>query len=237
MPVEGQYLESVKDIMRVRPWDPEYRIPWETIKSKWEAEWDLSKPILVEKSPPNLIRAFEIEKAFSPSYFIIIIRDPYAFCQGYIQRQKVSIEEPAKLWVNWAQYQVRNIEGLERTLFFTYESFTEDPIGTSNKILRFFPQLEYLNPDASFLARSILGYESRKISNLNHLKIGQLSVRDIMKINSVLENHPDLLQFFGYQMLHPALWDELGHYQSVMQLRIIQFFARAKRIGKRIFSG
>lgn len=236
LPVEGQYLESVRSIMRAKPWDPEQKIPWDTVKSKWEAEWDLSKPILLEKSPPNLIRANEIQKAFSPSYFMITIRNPYAFCHGYVRRKKTNFEDPARKWVSWAEYQRKNIEGLDRSLFFTYEDFTDYPIDTSNRMVQFLPQLEYLKPDNDFLANSTVGYETHKITNLNEIKIRQLSVRDIVKINSVLERHLDLLHFFGYQMIDPVSWDDLRHFQSTLLLKAIQIFARAKRVGSRISS-
>jgi hypothetical protein len=51
-PVEGQYIDSVESILRRDPWNVQVEIPWDAVKSKWEIEWDLGKPILLEKSPP-----------------------------------------------------------------------------------------------------------------------------------------------------------------------------------------
>lgn len=222
--------------MRARPWDPEYKIPWTIIKSAWEEVWNLKKPILLEKSPPNLMRAFEIQEAFSPSNFIVTIRDPYAFCEGYTRRQKTSYGESASSWATWAGFQRRNIEELERSLFFTYESFTEHPEHISNKILQFIPQLERLEPNNDFQAQSIIAYEARKITNLNQIKISQLSVRDIKEINKILERHCDLLDFFGYTLIDPKRLDELSRLKSTILLKAIQIFARAKRVSRRTFT-
>ena len=62
-PKEGQMLDGVKHIMRDGAWDPEKKFPWAQIKARWEAVWDTNKAVLIEKSPPNIVRAFEIEKA------------------------------------------------------------------------------------------------------------------------------------------------------------------------------
>ena len=110
LPREGQFLNTVKNIMRKNPWNPQRTFPWNVIKSKWEEVWDCSKPILLEKSPPNIIRAFEIEKVFSPAYFIAMIRNPYAFCEGFSRRNSTSMEDAAKFWVKCAEYQIKNIQ-------------------------------------------------------------------------------------------------------------------------------
>lgn len=233
-PIEGQNLDSVRSIMRAKPWDADYEIPWDVVKSKWEAEWDLSKPILLEKSPPNLIRAFEIEKVFSPSYFIIVVRDPYAFCQGYMQRQKTTPEDAARFWVRCAEQQKRNMEGLCNSLFLSYESFTENPLGASDQILQFMPQLQSLQPESAFLAQSIISYEARKITNFNQLKINQLSSKDISGINRILELHSEYMKFFSYDFIQPTRFHDLKRYKSLMELKLIQFFARVKRVSKSV---
>jgi len=49
-PREGKGL--VKHILAGKDrWDPLKQIPWERVKRVWYEEWDLKKPILLEKSP------------------------------------------------------------------------------------------------------------------------------------------------------------------------------------------
>jgi len=208
--------------MRKDPWNPQRTFPWNAIKSKWEEVWDCSKPILLEKSPPNIIRAFEIEKVFSPAYFIAMIRNPYAFCEGFSRRNSTSMEDAAKFWVKCAEYQIKNIQGLNKIIYFTYEMLTEKPSKTSEQILHFVPQLERLNTNASFRVRSILGKKPEKITNFNEIKINQLSAKSILKINSVLKDHPHLMSFFGYEYIYPTNNHIIRYYKSVISLKVIQ---------------
>jgi hypothetical protein len=37
--------------MRDKPWDASRALPWRDIKAVWESYWDMSKPVLLEKTP------------------------------------------------------------------------------------------------------------------------------------------------------------------------------------------
>jgi len=45
---------------------------------EWSKYWDLTKPCLLEKSPPNLIRTRFLQAIFPGSYFIVVTRHPIA---------------------------------------------------------------------------------------------------------------------------------------------------------------
>lgn len=55
---EGQGLPTVRKIMfeHNRRWDKTLDFDWSYIKNEWMKYWDLNCPILLEKSPPNIIR-------------------------------------------------------------------------------------------------------------------------------------------------------------------------------------
>jgi len=201
-------MEGVKHFMRVDPWNPNNKYSWSEVENVWNDSWDKSKPILLEKSPPNLLRAFEIEQHFSPSYFIVMMRDPYANCEGICRRhkdQKLSYTEAAESWVMRAQYQIKNIQGLENVISLTYEDMAEDAANVRNKILNFMPELQDLDFDSPVKAKSIVGGEKNKIVNYNSIKTNSLSTKDLNEINSVLENYPDVMEFFGYNYLYPNM--------------------------------
>jgi len=44
--------------------------------SSWLRYWDISRPLLLEKSPPNLIRMRFLQAMFPEAYFIVMIRHP-----------------------------------------------------------------------------------------------------------------------------------------------------------------
>ncbi len=236
LPKEGQFLDSVRPVMREQHWNPERQFPWQKIKSEWENIWDSNKLIKLEKSPPNLLRAKEIEKVFNPSYFIVTIRSPYAFCEGYVRRRGKPVESAAEFWLKCAQSQIYNIKNLKNVEFFTYENFTENPLEVRTRILDFLPQLNDIDLEGNFSARSILGREARKISNLNQIKIDQLSSKNILKINNVLERHPECMSFFGYDFIYPSKRHTVRHYQSIVRLKANQLSQRTKRLSKRLAS-
>jgi hypothetical protein len=48
------------------------------IFAEWGAYWDLSRPLLLEKSPPNLIRTRFLQALFPDALFVIMLRHPLA---------------------------------------------------------------------------------------------------------------------------------------------------------------
>src|SRR4051794_25412717 len=46
--------------------------------AQWSQYWDLSKPYLVEKSPPNLVRTRFLQRLFPDCRFLVILRHPIA---------------------------------------------------------------------------------------------------------------------------------------------------------------
>jgi hypothetical protein len=70
-------------------WNPAKSMPWEIIRVEWLARWQEAvseRPearILIEKSPPNLVRAKQIEEEFAGVKFILLMRDPYPWCASF----------------------------------------------------------------------------------------------------------------------------------------------------------
>jgi len=204
LPREGQFLDEVREVMRDEPYNADKKIPWKEIRAQWEQYEDPSKPIFLEKSPPNLVRAFEIEREFEPCHFIAMIRDPYATCEGIYRRGHKTLEETTKFWISCAQYQKINIEGLKHIINFSYEKLVENTPLIKDQILEFIPELESLDIDITPKIHSVFGREHRKITNLNKHKINRLSNQELSIINNILEKHNDIMEFFGYTYIYPS---------------------------------
>lgn len=203
LPHEGQKLPETKEIMRDAPWNPDKKIPWKTIKEIWESYWDKEKIIHLEKSPPNIIRAKDLQEFFSPTFFIAMIRNPYALCEGLYRRSNATMIEAANAWVTYAQYQKANIEQLNNLIFFKYEDLTEKTPEVKAQISKFLPELIDIDTNRAFHVHSIDGLTSNTIMNFNDKKIAQLSPNDINTINAVLNNYCPLMGFFNYQYISP----------------------------------
>jgi hypothetical protein len=230
LPSEGTRVPSVKDVMSVGKWNPEHALPWPMIKAEWSKIWDMSKPILLEKSPPNMIRAKEIERTFVPSSFIVLMRDPYALCEGMARRRNRrhrlfrdfhdvaprggnargdAMRFAATLWIRFATQQIKNAQELERVICLNYEELTGNPEGAAEKILSFLPELGQLDVKQKFRVHSVTGTDSRVLTDMNDTKWKCLRRHDIAIINDVLRNHGDLLEFFGCRMRQPDRLQDL----------------------------
>ena len=203
---EGQFLDGVKQWMRKGTWDENTQMPWDEIKKVWDKHWNLDLPILLEKSPPNIIRAQAIEKAFDSSYFICTNRNPYAFCEGKLRRDRelgkdTSGKLAARFWIKCAKHQKNNIENLQNTLYFSYEQFSNKPLNVSRKIQQFLPEISRLKAKKNFNVRNVLNNPKMGIQNLNKEKIDRLSKDEKIQISIELSKHPELMSFFSYKII------------------------------------
>jgi len=197
---EGQFLPELSDIMRKSIWNVDAKYPWPTIKKVWQLYWDKTKPILLEKSPPNLIRALEIEEHFENAFFLISIRNPYAFCEGVIRRKVHDPITAAKFWLKCAVKQRQNHSELSQSFLITYEDLVDHPSDTCKKIIARLPDLSSLDYQSIFKVHNV---ENRDcyLQNFNTTKIKNLSPSQIQSINSVLAGEENLLNYFGYKLI------------------------------------
>jgi hypothetical protein len=197
---EGQQLPKVRKIMweKADQYDPEEKYDWNFIKAPWLKYWDRTKPILLEKSPPNLVRARQISDHFQPAYFICMARDPYALCESQISRNSMAPSVAAELVVKWLYAQRQNIETLTNLLFFTYEELTSDTLAIGKKLSAFLPALSDLDTARVFNAHNFKN-TPMTMKNLNAEKIAKLKKDQLQEINRVFDRHRDLLDYFRYK--------------------------------------
>lgn len=200
LPSEGQFLPEVSEAMRERPWDETLALPWARIKSVWDGYWDHGKPILLEKSPPNLIRTDAIRAHFQPVHFLLMVRDPYAHCEGLMRRNGWDATRAAEFSARCLRQQAHNAEHLPNALAFTYEALADDPASVARRIEAFLPALGRLQEAGSFQIDSIDGLVDRPILNLNERKLGQLSPDALRQIDAVLSRDVDALRYWGYAL-------------------------------------
>ena len=204
LPAEGQVLPEVKEMMYgPRRWDAEYRLPWQTIKEVWERYWDLSKPLVVEKSPPNLIRTEDIIRNFHPAYFIIMVRNPYAHSEGLMRYNRWKAKQAAEFSAYCLKRQKENALSLKNSVSFSYEELVHNPQDVCTKMRSLLPALGYLKYDAKLRAHSILGQNSRQLVDFNEVKMRNLGRGDIKTITDVLKESDEIMKWWGYHYYDP----------------------------------
>jgi hypothetical protein len=204
LPLEGQFLPELKGVMREKPWDTSHQLPWPLIKEAWESHWDKSKPILLEKSPPNIIRTREILTHFQPVKFVLMVRNPYAQTEGLMRRNNWTAKRAANFSMMCLRTQLDNSRTLDDVLVLTYESLAQNPASACEKLIAFIPGLNDIDPNANFEVHSIDGTLDRPITDLNARKIATLSTDDLSAMNEVFEQHRETIAAWDYDLMHPS---------------------------------
>jgi len=66
---------------------------------EWSKYWDLTKPFLLEKSPPNLIKTRFLQAVFPDSHFIVISRHPIAVSLATVKWTGLGLEALVEHWL------------------------------------------------------------------------------------------------------------------------------------------
>ncbi|MCB1689945.1 MAG: sulfotransferase [Halioglobus sp.] len=201
LPSEGQFLPELKDIMRDSPWKAETALPWPEIKKVWETYWDQSKPVLLEKSPPNMIRTRDIQQHFQPVRFVVMVRNPYAQAEGLMRHNNWTATRAANFSMMCLRVQLANARELDDALVMTYESLVEDPAQACTRLAGFLPELSDIDPTASFEIHSIDGTLNRPITNLNDKKIAALGTADLATMNGIFSQHRATIEAWRYDLM------------------------------------
>lgn len=145
---EGQYLQSVYPSGPVRGGDAVGRLGFDpaaylTEKSPlaapdkadrlfadWARYWDLSKSVLIEKSPPNILRMRYLQACFPDSHFILIARHPIA--ASVATKKWCRLNPVPGIIANWAVCYgraLKDAEKLNSVSVIRYEDLVADPKG------------------------------------------------------------------------------------------------------------
>jgi len=204
LPLEGQFLPELENLMRDKPWNPNQVLPWPEIKAVWESYWDMHKPVLLEKSPPNLIRTQDILTHFHPVKFVVMVRNPYAQSEGLMRRNNWPIKRAANFSMMCLRTQLKNARDLDNTLVMTYESLVQNPIHACQKLTTFLPELADMDYAANFEVHSIDGTLNRPITDLNPKKIAALPADTLAAMNDIFMHHRHTIEAWGYDLLVPG---------------------------------
>ncbi len=173
------------------------------IKKEWGMRLDRSKPVLLEKSPPNTPRTRWLQREFTPAYFVAIVRNGYAVAEGITRkadpkhlRDSWPIEQSAYQWRRSYEVLEQDAPFLQHLLWVRYEDLAKDPKRELDRIAAFVG----LPPFANFDATSSLAVHERNemLRDLNLESIKRLTRDQISRITDVAG---DTLDRYGYPRL------------------------------------
>jgi hypothetical protein len=105
---------------------------------EWSAHWDLARPVLLEKSPPNLLKTRFLQALFPRSAFIVIVRHPIPVSIPTARwRGTRRYDRMFEHWLRCHALFEADREHLERVHVLTYEQLVHDPAGQLRAIFEF----------------------------------------------------------------------------------------------------
>jgi len=173
------------------------------IKKEWGMRLDTSKPVLLEKSPPNTPRTLWLQKHFENSYFIAIVRNGYAVAEGIARKGDPKhiatgwpVEDGALQWRRSNEVLLEDQAKLKHLLWLRYEDLTEN----TSEILRKITDFLGIQPFSDMNEQKSWQIHERNepVKNLNQQSIGKLTNEQIASINQVCGS---MLEQFGYELL------------------------------------
>lgn len=125
------------------------------ISRAWEPYWDLDRPLLLEKSPPNLLRARLLQRLFPGCAFVMVVRHPVAVTlatEKWIGAPARWVSAPSLLrhWLRAHELFLEDAARLERVLVVRYEELAAQPGRVLARVGRFLglPEAPPLPADA-----------------------------------------------------------------------------------------
>jgi hypothetical protein len=209
---EGQWL--IPGLCEQDRWGAGKEVNYHSVKSVWLNKYQRVNrltqniEVVIEKSPPNMMRIEKLSSQFHDFSFIANNRDPYANSASNFYREfdagNISSERRGKLFAqlarNWIirSSRIRELISDMGIPLLTYEKFCRDPASVLNILNLPGGVSETINPQASVKVKS---YKIQPISDQNERQISGLRDADIASISRVLEPHGELMGFFDYQIL------------------------------------
>jgi Sulfotransferase family len=162
---------------------------------QWSPHWDLSRPVLVEKSPPNLVMTRFLQGAFPEARFVMVVRHPAIVSLS--TRKWARLRSLGALLDHWfAAHRTFEEDAafLHHLLVVKYERLVTDPGATLAEIAAFL-ELDGEIPADSIDTRRSATYERQWAE----LATGGPWRRE--RFRSLCRRHEDAANHFGYSLL------------------------------------
>ncbi len=108
------------------------------LAAAWSPHWDLDRPVLVEKSPPNLVMSRFLQGLFPQARFVMIVRHPVVVSLGTDKWLRGrSLRTPMANWFAAHDTFLADLPSLRAVHVVRYEELVRDPVGELDAIGRF----------------------------------------------------------------------------------------------------
>jgi hypothetical protein len=163
---------------------------------EWSPHWDLTRPVLVEKSPPNLLKTLFLQALFPGSSFVVVLRHPIPVALAtakfrHTRRYHVLLEH----WLQAHELFEADRPRLAHVHVIRYEELTREPEAVLRGIYEFLG-LEPVPPAEPVEA----GGDERYFEQWRRLKRRPL-MRAYLDLAAL--RYERATRRFGYSLLRP----------------------------------
>ena len=103
----------------------------ERLFAEWSRHWDLARPVLVEKSPPNLVMTRFLQALFPDARFLVSVRHPVVVALSTSRwRGLTPLRRLLEHWVAAHELLLQDAPHVRRLHVVHYEHLVADPAGT-----------------------------------------------------------------------------------------------------------
>jgi len=130
-------------------WKPNYPVNWNNALKVYERTWNLSRPVLVDKSPPSAVKMTQIDadlkRAGKRAFFIVLSRSPCTLDDDFTVE---AVEHATAMATEFDEI------ASDQVLHIKYEDMVTSPYWIADKILQFMPALGQLDPSIEGLSNA-----------------------------------------------------------------------------------
>ncbi len=165
---------------------------------QWSRYWNLDKPVLVEKSPPNLIRMRYLQSLFPTASFVMVVRNPVEVVLA--QRRRSQYQSLHSLFSHWFACHRRFVSdapSIARLHVLRYEELVKAPRETIDAVFDFL--------DVS-LGQVAIDSVSPRASSRYHDEWRHLASKRLVRpyIQFLIRRFEPEANRFGYSLRDPA---------------------------------
>jgi hypothetical protein len=159
---------------------------------EWGAYYDLSKTVLLEKSPPNLIRGRFLQAMFPGAGFLFILRHPIPVSYATRKWSNTSILELLLHWCVAHRLMLDDLQYLHRVMVVRYEDLVLSPPSLLKQICHFAGLADFVSRE------TISDHNERYFSQWKKdMNMGPVKLEDIFDVER------GLIATFGYRIFEP----------------------------------
>nr|WP_321327379.1 sulfotransferase [uncultured Parasphingorhabdus sp.] len=191
---------------RARYCDPSV-YDWQRTRKAWyflARSYGVDASVFVTSSPPFLLNMDVLDQQFDDARFILLTRDPYAVAEGILRRpieQRLAVGDNKYQLVarhigHCFRWQLRNRANRQvNSIWLTYESMTDDPVGTAARIRQFMPMIDDYALDQPIPVKNRYFETAR---NMNGDAFSRLQPHAIDDLRAGFADFSDEIEALGY---------------------------------------